>query len=382
MSPSKVLLISSFSFIFGIAAGSFSYFSWTTVFIVFIGLIILLITVSQRNNRIILAILLIVGFFVFGFVRAQFSIGNEQNDFLILEGARSSLIEKTAGTIGGQERAIFSAMVLGYKDDLSLEVKEAFNRTGTRHVLAISGLHLTIVAAIILEVLLSIGLSRKQSFWLALLGILAFILLVGAPPSAIRAGIMASLYLVAQGIGRMASALRLLLVAAVIMLIINPQLLLFGIGFQLSFMAVLGIILFKPFFDKLIRFIRPQGLRSLMSLSLAAQITTWPIIAHNFGSVSIISPIANLVAVPLLPVIMVLGLSFVVFGWWAFLIAKILLWPAWILIHFMLSFVSYLSTFNYASFEAGSFSLLIIFFYYLLLASFYIIIKNKHIIRA
>lgn len=382
MAPSKALIISSFSFIFGVAIASFSYFSWNISFIVFIVIISVLIIVSQRDKKVLLAILLVLGFFIFGFIRAQFFVNNKENDFLILNDLRSSLIEKANRVISGEESAIFFAMVLGHKDDLSLEVKEAFNRTGTRHILAISGLHLTIVAAIILEVLLSAGLSRIQSFWLAILGILFFILLVGLPPSAVRAGIMASLYLLARTSGRIASAWRLLVFAAVIMLIINPQLLLFSVGFQLSFLAVLGIILFKPFFDKLIGFLRPEGLRNLMSLSLAAQITTWPIIAYNFGSVSIISPLANLVAVPLLPVIMILGLSFLVFGWSTLIVAKIILWPVWIIIHFLLSFISYLSAFNYVSFKLSSLSLFIIISYYFLLAGFYIIIKNKDIKNA
>ncbi len=378
MTPSKFLVISSFSLLFGVAFGSLVSFSWLIVFILFLIGLIFLILASQKNHKIFLAIALVIIFALIGLVRASLpSDSGSSEEISFFSPVRQILIDKSAEVIGGPEQAMFSAMVLGFKDDLSNEVKEIFNRTGTRHILAISGMHLTIVSVILLQILILIGFFRRQAFWLALLGILAFILLVGAPPSAVRAGIMAGLYLTARQIGRMSQAWRLLLVAAVIMVIIQPRLLLFGVGFQLSFLAVLGIIFFKPFFDSLVKFVPFETVRNLLSLSLAAQLTTWPIVAKNFGTVALVGPIANLVAVPLLPVIMMLGLSFVVFGWWNVLVAKILLWPAWVILHFIFSFISQLSSFKYASVELGSLSLIIVFGYYALLLIFYRVFKKK-----
>lgn len=379
MTPSKFLIVSSLAILLGVATGSLISFSWEIVFFLFVLLSLSLLLGASQKRKVFLVISIAILFFGVGFFRFAFSAQNIDfgKEVLLFSGLRESLVEKSALTIGGQEQAMFAAMVLGHKQDLSESTKEAFNKTGTRHILAISGLHLTIVAVLLLRLLQTAGLFRRQAFWVALAGILFFILLVGSPPSAMRAGIMAALYLTAGQIGRLAQAWRLLLVAAVLMVLLDPRLLLFSVSFQLSFLAVLGIIFFKPFFDRLLKFVKSDTLRDLFSLSLSAQLTTWPIVAVNFGTVSLIGPLANLVAVPLLPVVMVLGLLFVVVGGWSLFLAKLVLWPAWLVLHFILGVVFTLAKLPVAAVQLGSLSILLVLFYYVLLTSGYLILKKK-----
>jgi len=272
---------------------------------------------------------------------------------------------------------MFSAMVLGDKSLLSNETKDNFSLTGTRHILAISGMHLAIVAVVVWQILISLGLWRRQAFWGSLLAIAIFVLLVGMPPSAVRAGIMAGLYLLARRVGRPSQSWRLLLLAAALMLLFDPGLLFYSVGFQLSFLAVLGIIFFMPFFERLLSFIKWDFLRSLISVSLSAQITTWPLVAIYFDMFSLVGIVANLIVVPLLPLVMILGLGFLVFGWAGAIFAKIFLWPTWVVLRAINSLVGYLSTWPLASVEISSFAVPIFIFYYTALVFFVTFFKRN-----
>lgn len=377
MKPSKVLVAACSGVILGVAAGSVTTWSWTVLWAGFLGSVVLAIFGSARRTWPLLGALVTL-FFVLGFWRVSLAPLELPGDSAqILTATRAALVERAGELISGPEQAIFSAMVLGERSLLSEETKAAFNRTGTRHILAISGMHLTIVAGIIWSALISAGLWRKQAFWGSLLGIGAFVLLVGAPASAIRAGLMAALYLLAKRVGRIADAWRLLLFAAAAMVIFNPELLIFSVGFQLSFLAVLGIILFKSFFDALLNFIRWAGLRDLLSISLAAQITTWPIVAVNFGMFSSVGLAANLVAVPLLPVVMMLGLGFVSVGWASPALGAIFLWPAGVILRGLDVFVGWLGSWPAAALSVTAFAVPLFVFYYAALALFFVIIRRR-----
>jgi len=179
------------AFIAGIAAGSGALFSWGAILAIFL-LGVIFIVFSSAGRQILLLLAIILLFFAFGFARALLSPVFLPEDLGgALAGTRSGLVERSAEVIGGEEHAMFSAMVLGDKSLLSNETKDNFSLTGTRHILAISGMHLAIVAVVVWQILISLGLWRRQAFWGSLLAIAIFVLLVGMPPSAVRAGIMA-----------------------------------------------------------------------------------------------------------------------------------------------------------------------------------------------
>ncbi len=269
------------------------------------------------------------------------------------------------------EVAVLEALVLGNKASLTENLKNQFNITGTRHIVAISGMHILILVKAIMIILLGIGLWRGQAFYFAL-GLLAlFIIMVGAPASAVRAGIMAGILLLAEKIGRLNNSGRAVIFAATLMLIFNPLLLKFDVGFQLSFLAVLGIIYIKPIFDNwLEKIIKKEQLSAplqIITMTLAAQAATLPILVYNFGRISFISPLANVLIVPILPYVMGAGFIFsfatVI---WSFL-GKILIWPAWFLFAYITKIVEWFSKIPFAAQEVSNIHWFWLVSYYILL---------------
>ena len=266
------------------------------------------------------------------------------------------------------QSSVLKAVFLGDRFGLSNELKEKLNISGTRHIVAISGMHMIIMSQILLFLALGLGLWRGQAFYFVLFFLVLYIIIIGAPASAVRAGIMAGLLLFAQKIGRLRSADRAVVFAATIMLAINPPLLKADVGFQLSFMACLSIIYLKPILDdKTISWPNPWRLKDILTMTLAAQLGTLPILIFHFGRLSLISPLANLLIVPLLPVIMISGivLSFAGLIWLT--LAKIIAWPVWFLLSYLVKTVDYLSSFPLAAVEFRSVSWLILLGYYLIL---------------
>jgi competence protein ComEC len=141
-----------------------------------------------------------------------------------------------------------------------------------------------------------------------------YIALIGLPASAMRAGLMGFLVLLALNIGRLNKMVNSLALAAFILLWINPKLLRDDIGFQLSFLAVLGIFLFNSFFKKIVRYEKIKssflkGILEVLVVTMSAQVLTLPIMALNFSQISVIAPLANLLILWTLPFLMILIIS-------------------------------------------------------------------------
>jgi len=282
---------------------------------------------------------------------------------------KNKLRENIYQTLPSPQNAILSAIFLGDQQKVSGELKEKFNITGTQHIMAISGMNMVIIAEILLFLGLGFGLWRGQAFYFVLIFLFLYIIIVGAPASAIRAGIMSGLLLLAQKIGRLNSAHRAVIFAGVIMLAINPLLLKFDAGFQLSFMAVLGIIFLKPILDKRTEtWPNPLGLKDVLTMTFAAQLGVLPLLIFNFGQLSLISPLANLLIVPFLPIIMLSGLVLSLVGLVWLSLAKIIAWPIWLLLTYIIKITDWLSLVPLAAYKFNKVSWLILVGYYLVLA--------------
>jgi competence protein ComEC len=213
-----------------------------------------------------------------------------------------------------QEAAVVRGMVLGDRSLIPEDLEAAFQRSGVTHVLAISGQHVAILAAMIYFVLrgFAVPLGPRGPATLALIWL--YILIAGAPPSAIRAGVVATLLFVARLLGRQVSPLHFITTMLAAVLAYNP-LLVYSSGFQLSVAAVFGILLLsKPLKvlieGTLLRPFRkpPEAVSNLLAASLSAQIATTPIIAASFDEVSVVGVLTNLIAVPISGPILTLGL--------------------------------------------------------------------------
>ena len=213
-----------------------------------------------------------------------------------------------------REGSIVSGMVLGDSSRIPEELQGAFRRSGITHVLAISGQHVAVLTAMIYLILrlFAVPTLFRNPTTLALVWLYIFV--AGAPPSAIRAGVVATFVLAAPLFGRQLSPLHFMTTMLAFVLAWNP-LLVYNPGFQLSVAAVFGILLLRKPLQAFLKstvlrpFEKPPELLSnLLAVSLAAQIATAPIIATSFEQVSVIGVLTNLIAVPLSGPILTLGL--------------------------------------------------------------------------
>lgn len=228
--------------------------------------------------------------------------------------------------------ALANGMILGIESGIPRELYEDFNLTGTSHVIVISGSNIAIVSGILLGLFIRLfGRRKRLAVVVTLVGIALYTLLVGADAAVSRAAIMGSLFVIAIGLGRQSTALISLFVAAIAMLLLNP-LTLWDVGFQLSFMATLGLILFsKPMqraWDARIGKRVPRVANNLLAeallVTLAAQITTMPLVVYYFGRLSLISFLANLLIVPVQPPIMIAGGLATLVGFLTLWLAKLI----------------------------------------------------------
>jgi competence protein ComEC len=271
--------------------------------------------------------------------------------------------------------SFLSAILLGIRGGVSSQTRFWFAQSGLAHVLAISGLHITILAQILLIFFINVLLIRReQAFWPTVLIVVLFVLLVGAPASAVRAAIMGLGLVWANKMGRPQSSQRILLYTAVIMLLFNPQLLKSDIGWQLSFLAVLGISLLNPFFNQWLKNI---PFKRYLSITLSAQIFTLPLILYYFGNFSLAGLIINVLVLPLIPLIMILGLGFALFSLVFLMGAKILFLPLMILTTAVILLAKIGAMIPFLSFLIVNFSLPALFISYLFILGGVLKIKRK-----
>jgi competence protein ComEC len=213
-----------------------------------------------------------------------------------------------------REAAVVRGMVLGDRSLMPEELQKSFQRSGITHVLAISGQHVVIVAGVIYFLIRILAIAPTIRAGLTMGLVWLYILIAGSPPSAIRAGVVATFVLAAPLLGRQLSALHFMTTMLALVLAYNPQLI-YSTGFQLSVAAVFGILLLTRPLKSLVErtllrpFARPpHHISNLISVSLAAQTATSPIVAATFDQVSVVGVLTNLIAVPLSGPILILGL--------------------------------------------------------------------------
>ena len=211
-----------------------------------------------------------------------------------------------------QQAALMEAMTLGIRDDLG-DLREIFAASGLAHILALSGLHVGILVSALGVALRPLGRHRYP---LLIVLIFAFMFLVGASPSVVRASLMvnAALYSLYRGAGRIQPWPSLAL-AALISLLWKPVLL-FDLSFQLSYLAVIGLLLFTNPLSQLclgdnvgrLKWWQPQSFIIVsMIVSSASQLLSIPLVLSTFGRIPVFSPLVNVVAVPIATVLVPTG---------------------------------------------------------------------------
>jgi competence protein ComEC len=233
---------------------------------------------------------------------------------------RNRLGDALSAALPEPEAALSRGMLLGQRTSIPEDLNDDFNRAGISHLIAISGSNVTIVAEVVVASLAWL-LGRRRAVLAAMLFIGGFVLLVGASPSVLRAGIMGGLLLGAVVAGRPGSALTAVAVAAAVLTAWQPLAVL-DVSFQLSFAATLGLILIEPHLRARLNdltsvnaWVRlPAFAVETISVTTAASLAVFPITAANFERVSLIAIPANIVAVPLFTSTLVLSAVASAFG--------------------------------------------------------------------
>ncbi|HLD22267.1 MAG TPA: ComEC/Rec2 family competence protein [Patescibacteria group bacterium] len=285
------------------------------------------------------------------------TIGSKPSFQRALFSCKRFLVERLQHALSSPEHTLLLGVIFGINNAMPAPIADAFRTSGTTHLLVISGYNVALLATFLLNIMRYVPLSRRAAIGVVIGMLALYAVFTGSQPPAVRAAIFSSAVLFAQLLGRKGQALRMLVFVATGMLIINPLLLLFDGGFQLSFLATAGIIVFNPYLEKKLYFIpETLALRSATATTLSAMIPTTSLIAYSFHSFSIIALAANLVVGPLVTIVMFGGLVVVmissVLPYW---IASWLLLPLYYFIHLTITIVQWFSSLPYASLTLPSF---------------------------
>ncbi len=214
------------------------------------------------------------------------------------------------------ESSLMAGILYGARGGFDDETKADFSRAGITHIIAVSGSNVTIVVGMISYLLILIGFYRQQAFYGILVFLAVFVLFTGASASVVRAAIMASLVLVEKQLGRPGSKGKILIFTVAIMVVDNPFIILFDVGFQLSFLATVGLMYVLPVLERWLRqkhtwpknVFLSYGIKTLLETS-SATLTTLPIIAYTFGQISLAAPLMNVAVLWLVSPLMVCGFA-------------------------------------------------------------------------
>ncbi len=298
-----------------------------------------------------------------------------------LYSVRARMSQTLAQVLPEPQASLAQGITLGIRDNIPDSVRDSFSHTGTAHLLAISGLHLSILAGILVS--LGIRLFGKKHYlyvWLALGVIWLYASVTGMHPPVVRAAIMASLFLIAELLGRQRSAIIALTVAAAVMVGLSPQIL-WTASFQMSFMAMVGLIFVAPLFQSLGRKLIKGKLgeegsavtvaniiNDAAAVSLGAIIGVGPLVAYYFGIISFVGPPATFLALPALPAIIITSALSGGLGFIALPAAQFFGWLAWLPLSYLLLIVNAFTAIPSAFIEIDSFHPGIVGGYYLALA--------------
>jgi competence protein ComEC len=286
---------------------------------------------------------------------------------------RTTLLDRLSESgVDGSVYAVVAAMSLGDKSQLTNDLKDTYAVTGASHILALSGLHLGIIYT-----LLSLLLDRRRwqvvSQAVIIVCIWLYVFLVGMSASVVRSAVMLTVYASLSLGHRDKMSVNTLAFAAIVMLLFNPKSL-FDVGFQLSFLAVLSILLFYPLFEGmwpqpfLLDHRAFKWLWAMLAVSCAAQIGVAPLIAYYFGRFSNYFLLTNLLVVPAATLILYLSLVVLLIPSLAYLLIYI--------VDTLNHLLSWIATFPGASVEGLHPTLLQVLMVYIIIMAVYLLLRK------
>lgn len=244
-----------------------------------------------------------------------------------------------------------AGLLYGYRGGLG-DLQTDFNRTGVTHIVAISGYNISVIAIILITFCVHLWIPRKYAFWLVVFGIFLFVIFTGASGSVVRAGLMGCLVLLAQQLGRLNRINNAMALTAVLMTVYNPFVLVWDAGFQLSFLATIGLVYLSPILKNKFKKIPDLfGIKESLISTLSAIIITFPLILYQFGRLSTVAPIVNILILWLIPFVMIFGFLSVFFSFIFYPLGQILSWFTFLMLKYITTVVGFFAGLPFASVE-------------------------------
>ncbi|MDP3778641.1 MAG: ComEC/Rec2 family competence protein [bacterium] len=324
------------------------------------------------------------------FSNKEEKIGQTQMPFLLhwMREAKHEFNAHIERALPEPHASFMKGLLLGEKTSMPPELLAEFKEAGVSHIVALSGYNITLVGTLLVDILLMVTVPFWLTFWAASVSIVLFVLLTGASASLVRAAIMGILVLVAMREGRMYHMTNALVCAGMIMLFLNPYLLRFDRGFQLSFLATLGLIYLTSPVERFLGNVQymfgrmrgrkqmkreenrmVKGIKKAASETIAAQLAVLPLLVYVFGGVSLIAPVSNLFVLAMVPVAMALGFFTGVAGFASVWASTVLGWCAWLVVAYELAVIHMFSRMPFAFLSVSSGAAIVIAIVYMIVAS-------------
>ncbi len=257
------------------------------------------------------------------------------------------MITRLVNIFGEPYASFMSGILLGLRKGFSNELSESFKNSGLTHIVAVSGYNITILIVFVYGVFSF--MSQRLRVFFSLIFILIFVFLTGFSASAVRAGIMGCVSLFAVLFGKNYHVKTALFLSAFLMIFFEPRILYFDVGFQLSFLATIGLIYVSPLIEKYFLFIpNILELRNSFVLTISSTISTLPILAMNFGIISLFSPFANILVLPFIPFVMLFSFLALIISFFSSFFSLIIAFPAFVISSYIFAVIKFFGDFSFS----------------------------------
>ncbi len=292
---------------------------------------------------------------------------------------KKDMVETLAKYLPEPHSSLAAGLLVGAKESLGTELLDAFRRVGLIHIVVLSGFNVAVIIIALRSATNFLPISEWVRFCIIVTSIIVFVIMVGAGMPIVRAALMASLGLLGILLGRDIDGYKLVAISAWILILVSPHILLHGASFQLSFIATLSLVAAAQYFVRHqgAKWIPKQfGLREYIVTTVVTQIAVTPLLLYLTGEVSVVSLLANVLVLPVIPLIMLLVFLVLVMSAVP-VIATVVAWAAYVMLMYVFWIVKMLSDVPYAVASISHFPVWAMIFSYIVLIAGWIHIYKK-----
>lgn len=298
----------------------------------------------------------------------EINAGDGQNASILVETGRTlrmKIVSVIGKSLPRQQAGLLNGILIGYREGLTEEVQAAFSDAGLTHIMAVSGANVAFLVLPLVFIFKKLRIRQNISCVLIIAFLLLFIYITGFEPSVLRAVIMGIVILLGRILMREADVYTTVSIAAILLLIYSPFML-FNIGFQLSFAATLSLVMLYKRIKALLSFkFMPPAVADVLAATLAAQLGVLPVTLYYFNKLSVISLLSNLLVVPLMEIITILGMAMAVMGQLGIFLAQLIGYVNCLLLSFVLFVTKISSSLPFATVRLATPSIVLVIVYYL-----------------